>query len=154
MTPAALIAALPPAARPYIAAGLDPAAAYIALHDGLTVRQARSRARNDARSLGASWPDRLPAAALADAPDLENLPAADPLEMQQAVDAALAALAAPGAAAALHRADLAECDTAAHAAACGITQRRAQQIRREHLDLAERQMPLFDDLSDDEEGAQ
>lgn len=72
----ALVEALPAAARAIFEAGggfLDPADAFLAAADGLTPKQARSRARNDARWLGGSFPDQLPPGARADVAEVSGL---------------------------------------------------------------------------------
>lgn len=153
-----LEAALSPVAQAFLSKFIDPAEAWLAEHDGLTPAQARSRARNAARSLGKSWPDHLPPSALIDpAEALEiqqkcGLYGLSPLEILEAVEQAEMALGGPAAALRLAAADVRDVDTQAMSAACGITRRRAQQIKRERVDLAERQFSLF--CGEDEEGGE
>lgn len=135
--PDKLVSALPENARAiyFEARGwLDPADAFIAAADGLTPAQARSRARNGARNLGASWPDRYEYHSI-DEPEVRFVAdrsffGSDPALICQARQSAELALAARDAARRLAEADLDEQDTAALAARRGITRRRAQQIRR------------------------
>lgn len=155
MNRAALIQALPPAARAMCRSKyIDPADAFIAHTLGKTPEQARSKARNARRSFGQSWPDHLPAHALLDPAELLEiqhscgLHALAPDEILEAVEAATAAIGGDDAARLLAQADLREVDTKALAAVSRVTQRRAQQIKREKVDLAERQMPLWDDGED------
>lgn len=137
MKPDQLVAALPENARAiyFESRGwLDAADAFIASVDGLTPRQARSRARNTARNLGASWPERYEYHSIDD-PEARSVAdrslfGSDPALLYEAREAAALALAARDAARRLAEADLAEQDTAALAARRGVTRRRAQQIRR------------------------
>lgn len=144
MTPAAIRAALPPEARKYLSRYIDPAEAFISLRDGLTQKQARSRARNLARPLGSSWPDRAPVVSLQDL-DLHGENQGGPLEILLAREAASAALTAPAAARRLAVCEAGEIDTAQLADMFKITQRRAQQIKAKKIDEAEagRQGVLF-----------
>jgi hypothetical protein len=144
-----MAAALPGGAAKYLSEYIDPADAFIAWHDGLTVKQAHSKVRNAARSFGASWPDRLPMRA--DCPDLQAQWAADPLDVLCAIQAAEDALGADGAGDALHAASIAEADTRHMADMFGLTQRRAQQIKKQQIEIARRQRDLFSD--DDQGGA-
>ncbi|MGE0107962.1 MAG: hypothetical protein AB7S53_13430 [Thiomonas sp.] len=151
MTPrAALLAALPPAAQALAsAARLDAADAYIAHACGLTAAQAASRARNAARSLGQSWPDRVPVYDV-ETIDFSGIFDADPMAILLAIEAAEAAIAAPGAAQRLSAAAVTEVDTDALARRDGITRRRAQQIKKATLaEVESGQLDLFG--ADDEE---
>ncbi len=135
MNRAALLAALPQAARPYLGHGVDPAGAWLAWHDGLTPAQARSQARNSARCLGSSWPDRLPPGALielADAPQAGG----DPLTLLVAEEAARAALVEGAAPARLAVADSLDLDTRRLADMHRLTRRRAQQLKAQRVALA------------------
>lgn len=151
MNRAALIAALPPAAQALCyAAHIDAADAFLAHHDGLTPKQAASRARNEARSLGKSWPDRLPASAIVDhceALEIQQncgLYGADPLDLLIAKEAATAACAAEDAAAVAVAADWAEADSRALADVFKLTRRRVQQIKkRQALAVAQGQGVLL-----------
>lgn len=151
MTPARLVAALPPAASQYLSKYIDPGDAYIAACEGLFTKQARSRARNARRSMGSSWPDRLPAGVLIDPEEWHEIQhshgfhALDPLEILLAAEAAAEALAAPGAAGRLTQADIHETDTSAMSDVFKITQRRAQQIKAQREVQAGAQMVLFCD---------
>lgn len=130
-----LIAALPATAHRYVSCGLDPADAFLALCDGLSPKQARSRARNLARAGGRSWPDRLPPHAVVDLSDAEHISRddADPLHLLLAREVAQEAMDAADADAALYAAELAEVDTLAISAAFHLTRRRAQQIKAAQL---------------------
>ena len=105
---------------------VDAADAWLANATKLSPKQAKSRARNAERSLGTSWPDRMPAGALVDVDDPLETPrslgvyGADPCELIAAIEAAEAVFDADLAAAALLTADLNDADTAAHARACGV----------------------------------
>jgi hypothetical protein len=105
-----LVAALPPAAQAIYASArghIDPADAFLAAHDGLTSKKARSDARNARRSYGRSWPDRFcfserdveeQSAGLDDddagqADPLEIDPLAEPLSWLLAVERVEAAMA-------------------------------------------------------------
>lgn len=156
MTPAhdpRLVAALPPVARSYLSKHIDPADAWIASAEGLFKKQARSRARNAARSLGSSWPDRLPGTALIDPSEVAEirhscgLHALAPDEILEGLEAVAAALARKDAASLLAQASAREIDTAQLADVSKITQRRAQQIKARRVVLATAQMPLFGDES-------
>jgi len=144
MTPARLLAALPSAAQALAAAAcLDPAAAFLAAHDGLTAEQARSRARNVRRSLGSSWPDRVPLCGLEDL-DFAGIFTADPLDALLAAEAVQAALDAPGSEQRLAAAALRDIDTRQLADRDHITMRRVQQLRAQVLTLCEAgQLALF-----------
>lgn len=159
MTPrAALAASLPQAAQAFLSPHIDPADAFISWHAGLTPAQARSRARNSARGLGTSWPDRLPHGALIDPKEIAEiqqqcgLRALSPDEIIEAVEQAEAVLGGPEAALRLAQADTREVDTLALSKGCGISRRRAQQIKKARGDLAKRQLPLFI-CGEDEEGS-
>lgn len=151
-----LVAALGPVAKSFLSRHIDPADAWLAAAEGLLHKQARSRARNAARSLGSSWPDRLSPDRLLDPAEmletqhLCGLHAISPPELLEAVEAADGALNAADAAQRLAQADAREVDSRALAAVLGITQRRAQQIKAQRVDLAERQMPLFGNEEDAE----
>ncbi|MDE2268586.1 MAG: hypothetical protein KGL33_06180 [Betaproteobacteria bacterium] len=137
MNRAALLDSLPPAARAmcyfkYI----DAADAFISWCDGLTPSQARSRARNAARPMGSSWPDRACVVSLQDI-DFQGENQDDPLEILLAREAAAAALAARDAGQRLALAAARETDTAQLADMFKITQRRAQQIKAKKIDEAE-----------------
>lgn len=137
MKPEQLAAALPENARAiyFEARGwLDAADAFLSAADGLTPAQARSRARNAARNLGASWPDRYEYHSVDD-PEVRSVAdrsffGSDPALVCEAREAAALALAARDAARRLARADLAELSTAAVAASLRVTRRRAQQLVR------------------------
>ncbi|HPA06189.1 MAG TPA: hypothetical protein PLB67_17290 [Candidatus Hydrogenedentes bacterium] len=140
MKPDQLAAALPEEARAiyFEARGwLDAADAFLAARDGLTPDQARSRARNAARNLGASWPDRYEYHSIDDR-EVRSVAdrsffGSDPgliFEARQSAELALAARDAARRLAEADLADLGELDTADLAARRGITRRRAQQIRR------------------------
>lgn len=137
MKPDQLVAALPENARAiyFESRGwLDAADAFIAAADGLTPARARSRARNAARNLGASWPDRYEYHSIDDR-EVRSVAdrsffGSDPGLIFEARQSAELALAARDAARRLAEADLGELDTADLAARRGITRRRAQQIRR------------------------
>lgn len=154
MTPrAALIAALPREAQSMCQNGyIDPADAFISWATGLTPAQARSRARNSARSLGQGWPDR---AALCDTEAIEfsGVFGDDPLQILLACEAAESALAARDAAKRLRLrlADLTDADTAKLADVFHLTKRRAQQIKAAALAAAGAgQLDLF--CEEEEEG--
>ncbi|MCE1162416.1 MAG: hypothetical protein LWW81_15790 [Rhodocyclales bacterium] len=145
---ATLIAALPPAARAmcddkYI----DPAAAFIAWSEGLTMEEARSRARNAARSFGSSWPDHTPALDVHDLREIKHswgVHVADGLAELEAIEAAASALAAPDAGMRLRLADLREADTASMANEFKLTLRRAQQLKQAAVAAREAgQLDLF-----------
>lgn len=157
MSPRHLAAALPPQAAKYLSRYIDPADAFIAACDGLSVRRAHSLARNAARSFGPSWPDRFPSPPPNHDPDgtdaaaaaLENvqthsLRQVDPLGILCAIETAIEALEAPGAGARMRQADLDEIDTAAMADMFGMTQRRAQQIKKAQIEMAGVQGDLFE----------
>lgn len=164
MTPAShdprLVAALGPVARSYLSKYVDPADAWLAAQDGLFTKQARSRARNAARSLGSSWPDRLPVSTLIDPSDLLETQqecgfhALAPDAILEAVEAGIAALGGADAARLLAQADACEVDTRALADMSRLTQRRARQIKARRVALAECQMPLFTGEGDEEGGEQ
>lgn len=146
MTPAhdpRLVAALPPVARSYLSKHIDPADAWIASAEGLLKKQARSRARNAARSLGSSWPDRLPGTALIDPSEVAEIQAScglhaiPPDEILEAIEVAGAVLAREGAAWMLAQVDVEEIDTALLADVSKITRRRAQQLKSKRLALAQ-----------------
>lgn len=152
MTPNRLSAALPPPARAIFleAEGrLDPAEAYLASADDLSLDQARSRARNARRGFGRSWPDSYQFCSIDD-PEVQrlvdhSLTGSDPLALLLAAEAAADALAAPDAAERLAAADVADLDTAAAALAWGVTRRRAQQLRSQRLAAARAgQLDLLD----------
>lgn len=146
---AQLEAALPPGAQAFLSKQIDPADAWLAWKNRLTIGQAHSRARNFARQLGSSWPDCLPSSSLMDPAEITEiqhlcgLHGLSPLEILEAVEAAETALAAPDAAPRLAQADAQEVDTRELGKACNITRRRAQQIKKSMVDLAARQLPLF-----------
>lgn len=137
MKPEQLAAALPEEARAiyFEARGwLDAADAFLSAADGLTPAQARSRARNTARNLGASWPERYEYNSIDD-PEARSVAdrslfGSDPALLYEAREAAALALAARNAALRLAQADLDELDTASLAARLRVTRRRAQQILR------------------------
>lgn len=157
---ATLESALPAQARKYLGKYIDPADAFLFWSEGLTPQQARSRARNSARSLGSSWPDHLPAHAIIkheEAFEVQQqcgLHGVSPLEILEAVEAAEMALGGQDAALRLAAAAAREVDARAHSLACGITQRRAQQIKKSRVDLAALQIPLFDCKEEGEEGGE
>lgn len=143
MTPRArMLEALSPAARAMVGEYIDPAEAWLAEHDGLTLKKARELARNAERSLGSSWPDTLLAHARIDPEDPEEtqqnrgLYGLDPLEMLaalEAVGAAIDAAQADETRARLAAAALREADTREMADVFGVTQRRAQQIKKKQI---------------------
>ncbi|MDD4886978.1 MAG: hypothetical protein PHO64_08650 [Thiomonas sp.] len=156
-----LAAALPPQAAKYLSRYIDPADAFIAACDGLSVRRAHSLARNAARSFGPSWPDRFPSPLPNHDPDgedaaqqaLENVQShslrqVDPAELLCAIEEAIAALEAPGAGARMRQADLDEIDTQAMSEMFGMTQRRAQQIKKAQCEQAQVQGDLFENGGD------
>lgn len=147
---ARLAAALPPQAALYLSQYIDPADAFIAFCDGLTVKQAHSRARNLARRFGSSWPDRLPARA--ECLDLPAVWAADPAAILEAREALEEALDNPNCLMEFAQADAREISTRELATASGITQRRARQIKSLRVARAAVQMVLFagDEEGDDE----
>lgn len=136
MNRARMLEALNPTARGMVGEYLDPADAWLAQHDGLTASQANSRARN-ARRLGRKWPDAAAAAfVLLDVGDCENLVQPSgffgicPLQILEAIEAAAAALDADDASKKLEEAGLVETCTLRAGRALGITNRRAQQIKK------------------------
>jgi hypothetical protein len=136
MTPRArMLEALSPAARAMVGEHLDPADAWLAEHDGLTAAQAKSRARNS-RRLGRKWPDAAASLVLLDIEDCENLIQPNgffgicPLQILEAIEAAAAALDANDAAKKLEEVGLVETCTIRAGRALGITNRRAQQIKK------------------------
>lgn len=126
-----MAASLPQEARQYLNKYIDPADAFLAWTDGLTQKQARSRARNAARALGSSWPDRLPTTAIDDCEVLQSHQVEDPAALLEALEIASSVhreeLEAAGVAALL--------DSISHAPGAdlarnlGLTHRRGQQIR-------------------------
>lgn len=149
MTPRTLAAALPPKAARYLSRYIDPAAAFLAYHDGLTVGQAHSRARNAARSLGTSWPDRMAAGDLIDPIELLEclqecgLYGADPSEILEDCERVQAWIDAADAPQRLLLADWRDADTRALADVLHVTQRRAQQIVKRALEQGGAQGDLF-----------
>ena len=137
---------------------LDAADAFIANAKKLTPKQAESRARNAARCLGKSWPDRLPAGARVDVDDPIETPrssgifGADPMVLIAAIEAAQAVFDADLATSLLLTADIQEANTAAHARACGVGLRMAQISIKEQRELRKVQMDLFE-AEEDEGGA-
>ena len=135
---------------------VDAADAWLANATKLSPKQAKSRARNAERSLGTSWPDRMPAGALVDVDDPLETPrslgvyGADPCELIAAIEAAEAVFDADLAAAALLTADLNDADTAAHAKACGVGLRMAQISIKAQKEMRKVQLDLFE--QSDEEG--
>ncbi len=158
MTRARMLEALPPSARAMVDLKyIDPADAYIAHATGKTEEQARSRARNAARPLGSSWPDRLAKSALVDVKDwretqhLCGLLGTDPALLVEAEEAAAAALDDPEAHQELALADLREADARDMADVFRITQSRAQKIKKERVDLTEMQRGFDFDFEGGEE---
>jgi len=141
-----MAAALPPAAAKYLGSYIGPADAFIAYMDGLTVAQARSRARNAARSFGSSWPDRMPSGALVDPTEMRETQrmcgprGVDPFDFLCAIEAAREVMEADGAAQRLRMADMADADTRDMSDMFRLTQRLAQQVlaaRRRALDAGQ-----------------
>lgn len=120
---------------------IDPADAWLAWQDDLTTPQARGRARNTARPLGSSWPDHLPAGALA-----------APLQILEACESVRTLLNAQNAPQKLLGAAWCEADTRAMADMFGMTHRRAQKIKKKWVDWSARRQDLFGD--EDEEGGE
>lgn len=139
---------------------VDAADAFLANSAKLTPKQAKSRARNAERSLGTSWPDRMPAGALVDVDDPLETPrsrgvyGADPCELIAAIEAAEAVFDADLAGEALLAADLREADTSAHARACGVGLRMAQITIKAQRESRKVQPDLFEQGEDDEGGEQ
>lgn len=155
MARAAMMEALSPAARARVGEYIDPADAWLAEREGISQKKARNRARNLERSLGKSWPDRLPAGALIDPEDPEEtqqnrgLYGLDPVEILEALEAVTEAIKAAQAdktRARMLAAILREADTRKLADAFGLTQRRAQQIKKKQLEDAidSQQFALFE----------
>jgi hypothetical protein len=152
-----MLEALPAAARAMVDNKyIDPAAGFLAMNDGLTLEEACSRARNEARSLGSSWPDKLWSGALVDAEEIQkNLEnhgiwGADPLQILEAVEAAACAIKAvqdDKTRARAAAAEIREADTHELATVFGVTQRRAQQIKKKQLEDAidSQQFVLFEE---------
>ncbi|MGE0069139.1 MAG: hypothetical protein AB7S67_02815 [Thiomonas sp.] len=155
-----MVAALGPVARSYLSKYIDPADAWLAEQEGLFHKQARSRARNAARCLGGSWPDRLPAGALIDPAEAAETQhscgfhALAPDQILEALEAGIAALGGADGARMLAQADAREVDTRALADMSGLTQRRARQIKSLRVARAAVQMPLFTGEGDEEGGEQ
>jgi hypothetical protein len=151
-----MLEALSPAARAMVDFKyIDPAEAFLAEHDGLTVKKARQRARNAARSLGSSWPGTLAATARIDPEDPEEtqqnrgLYGLGPLEMLAALDAVAEAIDAAQedkTRARLIAAALREAETRQIADVFHVTQRRAQQIKKKQVEDAidSQQFALFE----------
>ncbi len=137
---------------------VDAADAFLANSAKLTQKQAESRARNAARCLGKSWPDRMPAGALVDVDDPLETPSssgvfgADPAALIAALEAAEAVFDAGLAGEALLTADLCEADTAAHARACGVGLRMAQISLKAQLEARKVQLDLFE--AEEDEGGE
>ena len=137
---------------------VDAADAFLANSAKLTPKQAKSRARNAARCLGKSWPDRMPDGALVDVDDPLETPSssgiygADPMVLIAAIEAAQAVFDAGLAGSLLLKADLQEADTEAHARACGVGLRMAQISIKTQRELRKVQRDLFEQ-SDEEGGA-
>jgi hypothetical protein len=144
-----MAAVLPVRAAAYLSRYIDPADAFLAHHDGLTVEQAHSHARNAARPLGTSWPDRIQTGDLVDPDDLlESLQAcglygADPREIIEVCERVQARLDAANAPQTLLAADWRDADPAALADLFRVTQRRAQQIVKKALEQGGAQGDLF-----------
>lgn len=144
-----MAAALTGGAVTYLSRYIDAADAFLAHADGLTVEQAHSRTRNARRPLGTSWPDRVPTGDLIDPVELRErlqacgLYSADPREIVEVCEAVKARLDAADAPQRLLLADWRGADTRALADALKVTQRRAQQIKKEGIDRANGQMDLF-----------
>lgn len=136
MNRAAMMEVLSPAAREMVDEYIDPADAFLASHDGLTAAQANNRARN-ARRFGRNWPDASKARwSFVDVGDCENLIESRgffgicPLQILEALEAAAAALDAADAGKKLEEAGIIETCTLRAGRALGITNRRAQQIKK------------------------
>ncbi|MEL5849560.1 MAG: hypothetical protein U7M05_09385 [Candidatus Igneacidithiobacillus chanchocoensis] len=145
MNRARMLEALSPAARARVGEYIDPADAWLAEREGISQKKARNRARNLERSLGKSWPDRLPASALIDPGDpqaalqgqgLYGLDPAEILEALEAVTEAIKAAQADKTRARMLAAILRETDTRELADVFHVTQRRAQQIKKKQLEDA------------------
>ena len=156
----ALILALPSAARSMCLCGhIDPAEAWIAHAQGQSESKARSKARNDQRDGGASWPDRLPENARIDHSELLEIQhswglcGTDPAEFLADLEAALAAAGAENAPQRALRASWAGASTSDMADVFGLTQRQAQNIKRKKVTEAD-QLDLFGEPLDLAEGGE
>lgn len=156
MNRARMLEALSPIARAMVDGKyIDEAEAWLAERDGLDYEKACQRARNAERSLGSSWPDILPHGARGDLEDSLNtqpsqsLYGLDPLQILDAVEAVAEAIDAAKADKTRARAaaaEIREADTRQMAEALGLTQRRAQQIKKKQLENAidSQQFVLFE----------
>ena len=144
-----LILALPSAARSMCLSGhIDPTEAWIAHAQGLSESKARSKARNDHRDGGTSWPDRLAEDARIDHAEFMEiqhscgLRGTDPCEFLADLEAALEAAGAENAPQRALHASWAGASTAEMADVFGLTQRQAQNIKRKKV-TEEDQLDLF-----------